>query len=95
MELILSPHAKTVPSNYNVVGVDVDLSGCPPGHSCTEEAWAKAERMESEYFDWESYMNCQYPKFEHPEYLSRVEDHKMSLKWNDILQELEPLPRLH
>lgn len=42
MELLLDPRAKTVPSNYSVIGVDVDL-GLPPGYSLTEEAMDKSQ----------------------------------------------------
>lgn len=90
MELMLSPYAKTMPSNYSIQGVDVDLS-LEPGSSCTEEEWAKAERMESEYFDWESYMYCQMPKMEHPVYAKRIDDHLLVEHWEEVLHKLEPL----
>ena len=93
MKLILSPFAKSIPSNYQVVGEDVTL-GIAPGESCTEYHWDKAERQESEYYDWDSYAACVAPKVEHPEYVRRSEEAKAFQKWEVILNELEPLPRL-
>lgn len=93
MKLLLSPVAKTVPSNYDIQGIELSL-GIAPGESCTEEQWEKAKRMESEFWDWESYMRCQIPTLEHPEYLQRAEEAKVFTYWEAVLNELEPLPRL-
>lgn len=93
MKLMLSPFAKSIPSNYQVQGEDVSL-GIAPGESCTEDQWLKAERQESEFYDWESYVACVAPKVEHPEYVRRSEEAKVHQKWEKVLNELEPLPRL-
>lgn len=93
MRLMLSPFAKSIPSNHKFQGEDVTL-GIEPGESCTEDQWKKAERQESEFYDWESYVACVAPKVEHPEYVRRSEEDKAFQKWEAILNELEPLPRL-
>lgn len=90
MQVLLSPSAKTIPSNYQIQGIDMDL-GLDPGSSCTEDQWDKAQRMESEYYDWESYMLCQLPKMEHPVYTKRIDDHLVVEHWEDILNKLEPI----
>ena len=93
MDLILSPYVKTIPSNYQVQGMTLEMEG-PPGFSVTEEQWEKAKRMESEYWDWDSYSRVQTPTVEHPQYAARAEHEKLFAKWEEYLQELEPLPRL-
>lgn len=93
MKLMLSAFAKTVPHNYEVQGIELD-SGLAPGASVTEEQWEKAKRMESEYWDWDSYMRLQTPVVEHPQFAARAELDKIVAKWEDLLQDLEPLPRL-
>lgn len=93
MKTLLAPFAKTMPKNHNWDCVEVSQE-ILPGSTCTDDQWEKAKRMESEYYDWESYMNCQLPKFEHPAYVKRIEDHKVFLRWEDILNDFEPLPRL-
>lgn len=93
MLLVLEPRAKTVPSNYQIQGIELSL-GIEPGESCTPEQWEKAERQESEYYDWDSYVQCVRPKMEHPEYVRRSEEHQVYQHWEKVLNELEPLPRL-
>ena len=93
MLLLLEPRVKTVPSNYSIQGYDLSL-GIAPGESCTEDQWDKAERQESEFYDWKSYERCVLPKVEHPEYVKKSEDYSCYQKWEVILNELEPLPRL-
>jgi hypothetical protein len=93
MKLLLSPYAKSIPSNYGIKGEDVTL-GITPGESCTPDQWDKAQRQESEYYDWDSYAKAVAPTVEHPEYVRRSEEDKVFQKWEAILNELEPLPRL-
>ena len=94
MQLLLASFPKTVPSNYGVRPVSIsEPGGDAPGFSCTEEQWAKAERMESEYFDWEDYMECQMPKMEHPAYIERYNQAQLFKTWDDLLKKLEPMPR--
>lgn len=93
MKLLLSPFAKTVPSNYSIQAHELSL-GIEPGESCTSDQWDKAQRQESEYYDWDSYVNCVTPKVEHPEYVRRSEEDKVYQHWEKVLNELEPLPRL-
>lgn len=90
----LSSRPKTIPSNYNYQPEDQGLPGSEtPGFSCSAEAWAKAERQESEYYDWESYEQCQAPKVEHPAYVERANTDKLFKSWDELLRKLEPLPR--
>lgn len=93
MKTILAPYAKTMPWNHMHQPVEV-LPDIPPGSTCTEEQWKKAERMESEYYDWESYMVSINPRGEHPVYKERIEEYKMFEEWNKTLNKLEPLPRM-
>lgn len=94
MHLLLASFPKTIPSNYTLTSNDVEDAGAEtPGYSCTPEQWAKAERMESEYFSWEDYMECQMPKMEHPAYLERAKVDKLFKTWDELLKKLEPLPR--
>lgn len=93
MLLLLEPRVKTVPSNYSIQGYDLSL-GIAPGESCTEDQWDKAERQESEFYDWASYAACAKPKMEHPEYVRRSEEDQCFQHWEKVLNELEPLPRL-
>lgn len=93
MRLFLASHAKTIPSNYNVIPVVLMQEGSP-GFSCTDDTWAKALRQESEFYDWEGYMACVMPKVEHPEYVRRSEEAALFQTWDDLMKKLEPLPRL-
>ena len=90
MKLLLSPHAKTVPSNYTLQPVDY-TSEAPPGATCDKAAWDKALRQESEYYDWEGYIDCQLPKMEHPEYIKRAEEAALVKTWEEIISKLEPM----
>lgn len=92
MQLTLSPFAKTVPDNYNRTGMDTGAFG-PPGYSCTPDQMSKAQRMESEYYDWSSYEKVQNPQVEHPEYRSRGQAAALAVHWEQIVSTLEPLPR--
>lgn len=92
MNLSLSSRAKTVPDNYSRQGMDTGAFG-PPGYTCTPEAMAKAQRMESEYYDWRSYEKSQAPQVEHPEYRSRGQAAALAVHWEQIVSELEPMPR--
>ena len=94
MQLLLASFPKTLPSNYDVQPVSIsEPQGETPGFSCTEEQWAKAQRMEGEYFSWEDYMECQMPKMEHPAYLERYNQAQLFKTWDELLKKLEPLPR--
>lgn len=94
MHLLLASFPKTVPSNYTLQSNPVEEAGAEtPGYSCTPEQWAKAERQESEYYDWEGYMECQMPKMEHPAYIERANQDKLFKTWDELLKKLEPLPR--
>lgn len=94
MRNILEPVAKTIPSNYRIIPEDQSLPGAEvPGFSCTAEAWAKAERQESEYYDWEGYENCQIPKVEHPAYIERAKYEALVEAWEEVLRRLEPIGR--
>lgn len=93
MKSLLLCSATTLPSNYIIKSATVDL-GIDPGSSCTPEEWAKAKRMESEYWDWQSYELCQLPKNEHPVYANMSADYKVYLEWEKILHKYEPLPRV-
>lgn len=85
---------KTIPSNYSVVPENHSQPGSDtPGFSCTEEAWDKAKRQESEYYDWEDYMRCQQPTMEHPEYLERASMAASVEDWERTLRKLEPMRR--
>lgn len=86
MELLLDPRAKTVPSNYSVMGIDVDL-GLSPGYSLTEEAMDKAKRQESEYYDWKGYEALANPVVEHPEYRAKGEAFALRVFWEEKLKE--------
>lgn len=92
MQLTLSAFAKTVPDNYNRTGMDTGAFG-PPGYSCDEAAMEKAQRMESEYYDWRSYEQVQNPQVEHPEYRSRGQAAALAVHWEQIVSALEPMPR--
>lgn len=92
MKLSLSSRAKTVPDNYSRQGMDTGAFG-PPGYSLTEEQMNKAQRMESEYYDWRSYEQVQNPQVEHPEYRSRGQAAAIAVHWERIVSELEPMPR--
>ncbi len=90
----LDSRVKTIPSNYNYVPEDQSVPGAEvPGYSITPEALAKAERMESEYYDWSGYEACIAPKVEHPEYIQRSKMEACFRAWNELLNKLEPLPR--
>lgn len=92
MLLSLSPRAKTVPDNYSRQGFATEDFG-PPGYTLTPEAMENARRREGEYFDWRSYEQAQNPQVEHPEYRSLGEAFALAKHWEDIVSELEPLPR--
>lgn len=92
MKTLLASFAKTMPKNHHWDCVEVDPE-VTPGSTCTDDQWEKAKRMESEYYDWESYMKCQVPVVEHPVYTKRIEDHLTFEQWEEILKKLEPLPR--
>lgn len=85
MELLLDPRAKTIPSNYSVKGLEVDL-GETPGYSLTEDAMDKARRQESEYYDWKGYEALTNPVVEHPEYRSKGEAFALTKHWEEILK---------
>ena len=81
---------KTIPSNYSVVPEDHQAPNSEAvGYSCTAEAWAKAERQESTFWDWDSYEACQMPKMEHPEYVQRASIDKLFKDWDQILRYAE------
>ena len=92
MLLCLSPWAKSTPSNYQRTGMDTGDFG-PPGYSITEFQMAKAKRMEEAYYDWQSYERLATPNVEHPEYRAKGQAAALALHWEEILHELEPLPR--
>lgn len=92
MLLTLDARAKTVPSNHTRTGYTSPDFG-EPGYSLTPEAMARAQRQESEYFDWRSYEQVQKPQVEHPEYRSRGQAAALVVHWEKIVSELEPLPR--
>ncbi len=92
MELMYAPEIKTVPSNYNRKGMEL-MQELEPGASCTPEQWAKAERMESPYYDWSGYQALQRARAEHPAFQDRVEQQALVDKWEEKLNELEPMPR--
>lgn len=92
MEMSLSSRAKTVPSNYNVRGVDMVVPGSEePGYSLTPDQWAKADRMNDPNYDWNSYQNAiKNSLFDHPALAHRETDQALAMQWNDLLKELEP-----
>lgn len=92
MLLQLEPRAKTLPSNYKVVGADCDV-GLPPGYSLTPEVMERAKRQESEFYDWRTYEAATSPQVEHPEYRSKGEAAALAAHWERIVAEREPLPR--
>lgn len=92
MLLTLQPCAQSIPDNYSRQGMDTGAFG-PPGYSCTPEQMEKAKRMESEYYDWRDYEKVQNPAVEHPEYRSRGQAQAVAIHWEQIIRELEPLPK--
>jgi hypothetical protein len=93
LKTLLQGSNHTLPDNYHIRERYLGDFG-DPGYSITPEALAKAKRMESEYWDWESYEACQVPRVEHPEYAIMTADYKLYMEWNTVLNKLEPLPRL-
>lgn len=91
MQLTLSPCAQTIPDNYSRQGLTTGDFG-PPGYTLTEEAMLKAQRQESEYYDWRSYEQAQNPQVEHPEYRSRGQAAALAVHWETIVRKLEPMP---
>lgn len=92
MLLQLEPRPKTLPSNYAVAGFSTGDLG-EPGYTLTPEAMARAQRKESEYFDWRTYEEVTQPQVEHPEYRSKGEAAALAAHWERIVSEREPLPR--
>lgn len=92
METLLDSRAKTVPSNYNVRGLDMVVPGSEePGYSLTPEQWAKAERMNDPNYDWTSYQNAiKNSLFDHPALAHREHEEATITEWNEILGDLEP-----
>lgn len=91
----LSPFAKTMPSNYQVKPVEVDLASTP-GETLTEEAWAKHERQCSPYYDWDDYRKVHEnvnDTTDHPELAKKMKEKAEILQWSKLLDELEPFHR--
>lgn len=95
MQTLLDSRAKTVPSNYDVRGVDVVVPGSEePGYSLTPEQWAKAERMADPNYDWSNYQNAiKNSLFDHPDFAHREHEAAVTQEWNEILSDLEPFRR--
>lgn len=90
MQLLLDSRPKTVPSNYEVKGMELYEEG-PPGFSITDDQLAKAKRMEDPHYDWWSYQqSASNPLFDHPNLANREHDRGLAMGWNDLLKELEP-----
>lgn len=92
MQTLLDSRAKTVPSNYQVKGFQLQESGAEvPGYSLTAEQWAKAERQASPDYDWYSYQQAVKNNiFDHPALAHREHDESVKHEWNSILSDLEP-----
>lgn len=92
MQTLLSSRAKTVPNNYQVRGVDIEVPGAEvPGYSCTPEQWEKAKRMEDPNYDWSNYQAAiKNSLFDHPALAHREREEAVISEWNEVLKELEP-----
>lgn len=89
---MLSAYAKTMPSNYQLVPVEVSLE-LAPGATLDDEAWAKHERQCSPYYDWGEYQKIHervLDTIDHPEYAKKVKEQILLQQWSDLLDELEP-----
>lgn len=96
MNKMLSPFAKTMPSNYTIVGGTTDNpEAALAGGSLTKEAWAKAERQANPDYDWAGYQYCvKNSLFDHPRLAHREAEQAMIMHWNDILTELDRKPEV-
>lgn len=92
MQTLLDSRAKTVPSNYKVLGFISEVPGSEePGYSLTDEQWNKAKRQEDPNYDWYAYQQCvQKALFDHPEFAHREHEAAVQHEWDDILADLEP-----
>lgn len=92
MKVLLSSCANTVPSNYNIIPVELD-SGITPGSSLTAEAWCKHERQCSPFYEWWDYKKRHEDVLillDHPIYAKRMQEAALVTHWNELLDELEP-----
>lgn len=95
MQKLLECFPKTMPTNYQVKGMEVsDVGSDVPGYSITQDQIDKAIRMEDPNYDWAAYeRSIKDPLFDHPDFASRQGEFAMTAEWNDLLSQLEPFKR--